>query len=81
MLSADALTLKTQRVVIFKDGYGLVIKDGTATADAQGHVFTAQVPESAVLGTVWALSDQNKILSMTAQWDKQHDIRKETSPA
>jgi hypothetical protein len=77
---ADALAMKIKHVVIFKDGYGLVMKDATATADAQGRVYTNQVPDSAVLGTVWAISDQDKILSMSAQWDKHHEVRKEAMP-
>ena len=46
----NELDLKTERVIVFKDGYCLVIKRGTATADKSGDVFTDEVPDAAVLG-------------------------------
>lgn len=48
---AGELELRAKRVVVFKNGYALVIKEGKAIADEGGEVHTTQVPETAVLGT------------------------------
>jgi len=66
---AGRLALSTERVVIFKDGYALFVKKATAVADAEGRVFTEQVPDGAVLGCFWATAE-NKVLSMRAEWDE-----------
>lgn len=63
------LQLTTQRVIVFKDGYYLVIKHGTATADKQGDVFCDDVPDAAVLGSFWATADKGRVVSMTAGWE------------
>lgn len=62
------LKLKTERVIVFKDGYCLVVKQGTGTTDADGNVFTKQVPDAAILGSFWAVSEGEKIKSMIAGW-------------
>src|SRR6266571_4420618 len=73
--AASQLQLATERVIIFKDGYGLIVKNGKATADAQGKVFTPQVPESAILGSFWAMSDAQKLLAMEAGWEEKREVR------
>jgi hypothetical protein len=75
---ADRLTLATERVVVFKDGYGLFAKSGTATADADGHVFTDAVPDAAVLGCFWAASDGRKVLGLHAGWVETKTKRERT---
>ncbi len=65
---ASSLTLKTDRVIVFKDGYCLVIKQGTATTDAHGIVFTDEVPDAAVLGSFWAVPENGTIESVVAGW-------------
>jgi len=62
------LTLTTQRAVVFKDGYALLIKKATGTADAAGRVFTLDVPDAAVLGSFWAVSPDEAILAMRAEY-------------
>src|SRR5690349_8149626 len=62
------LELKTERAIIFKDGYALIIKRGTGTADENGELFTEEVPDSAVLGSFWAVPDQGRMISMVAGW-------------
>lgn len=62
------LVLSTERVIVFKDGYCLVIKHGTAVADDNGDVFTDDVPDAAVLGTFWAVPDEGRLVSMHAGW-------------
>ncbi len=68
MLAADdhELKLETERLIVFKNGYCLVVKRGRAPLSAEGEVYTEQVPESAVLGSFWAVDSQGKLRAMTA---------------
>ena len=66
--AANQLTIATERVVIFKDGYALFIKTASGTTDADGRLFTDQVPDGAVLGCFWATTDQQKAVGMSAEW-------------
>lgn len=76
---ASRLSLATERVAIFKDGYALVVKTATATADAHGRVFTEQVPDAAVLGCFWASTDRGRIVAMRAELVKdEFEERRET---
>ena len=65
---ANELTLKTEKVIVFKDGYCLIIKRGTAVADEHGDVYTTAVPDSAVLGSFWATPKEGRLVNMTAGW-------------
>ncbi len=67
-VASGKLTLTTRKAVVFKDGYALLIKDARGTADASGRVFTLDVPDSAVLGSFWALSKKQEILAMHAEF-------------
>lgn len=62
------LKLTTNQVVVFKDGYCLVVKEAVATTDDAGRVYTDEVPDSAVLGSFWAVPEQGQIRSMVAGW-------------
>lgn len=76
------LTVVTERVVIFKDGYALFVKGAQGTADAQGRVYTESVPDAAVLGCVWAVTgkDDDKIVAMRSEWHESKETRtKETA--
>ncbi len=66
------LELKTERVVVFKDGYCMVIKKGAAKTDADGRVFTEEVPDAAVLGSFWTipLTDDVNLKSTVAGWEE-----------
>lgn len=78
--AADAaeLTLTTSRVVIFKDGYALYVRTGTATADAEGHVHTYDVPDAAVLGSFWAFAKDDRLVGMQAQFVTETSSREDT---
>lgn len=65
---AHELDLKTERVIIFKDGYCLVIKKATGTADKNGEVYTDEVPDAAVLGSFWVVPEEGRLVSMQAGW-------------
>ncbi len=62
------LTLHTDRLVVFKDGYALVVKSAMATPGPDGQVFTDEVPDAAVLGCFWAVADGRPITTMRAEW-------------
>ena len=73
------LALTTERVVVFKDGYGLFVKAAIGTADAEGRVFTGEVPDAVVLGSFWATVDDGTIRAMRAEWiDEQHERTRST---
>ena len=71
----EQLQFTTERLVVFKDGYGLVIKKGTATADADGHVYADDVPDNAILGCFWATADNGNALAMRAEWTQKSQTR------
>src|SRR4051812_30890594 len=76
---ATELDLKTERVIIFKDGYCLVIKKGTGTTDKNGEIFTDDVPDAAVLGSFWAVPEEGRLVSMQAGWKTTEETKdKET---
>lgn len=62
------LALKTERVIVFKDGYCLIVKTGEATTNAAGEVYTDEVPDAAVLGSFWATPAEGRLLQMVAGW-------------
>ena len=57
LASAQELELRTERVVVFKDGTALVAKSATGVVDEDGSVYTEDVPGSAALGCFWAAVD------------------------
>ena len=62
----DRLALSTQRVVVFKDGYYLAVKHGTAVTNKEGELSLEDVPDAAVLGSMWATSAKGKLLGIVA---------------
>lgn len=60
------LQLETERLIVFKNGYCLVVKRGRAPLSAEGSVYTEQVPEAAVLGSFWAVDAQGSLRALTA---------------
>lgn len=75
------LRFSTERLVVFKDGYALVVKRGTATADDEGRVYTRDVPDAAVLGSFWAVPAEGRLVSMIAGWDEETTTVKKDVPA
>jgi hypothetical protein len=73
------LKLTTERVVVFKDGYSLIVKRATGTADEKGQVWTDQVPDAAILGCFWATTDSGEPLAMRAEWVETR--REESTPS
>ena len=73
------LQLVTERVIVFKDGYSLVLKRGSAVTDDKGEVFTNEVPDAAVLGSFWATPVEGRLLSMVAGWTEVKEILREAA--
>ena len=65
----------TQKVIIFKDGYSLVIKKGKGKTDATGEIHTMEVPDAAVLGSFWATTPEaGALLGMRAGWREEESV-------
>lgn len=64
----SVLSLKTERAVVFKDGHALLVKSVTGKLDGSGTGFIENVPDSAVLGTFWALSADGKTVGLRAEY-------------
>jgi hypothetical protein len=64
------LELKTERVIVFKDGYCLILKRGVGTTDQRGEVYLDEVPDAAVLGSFWAMPKEGRLLSLVAGWQE-----------
>jgi len=69
-----------ERVVVFKDGFSLVVKRGTGVSDETGRIVTEDVPDAAVLGTVWALPIEGRLLSMHAGFETTETTKTERVP-
>ncbi|MBN1648105.1 MAG: hypothetical protein JW874_08740 [Spirochaetales bacterium] len=59
--------LTTERIVVFKDGYCLFAKRLSAMTDEKGRIIIDEVPDEAVLGSFWAIPENGKLVSMTAE--------------
>ncbi|WP_166823516.1 hypothetical protein [Thalassoroseus pseudoceratinae] len=75
------LKLTTERLIIFKDGYAMVIKKGTATTNDDGEVFTNEVPNAAVLGSFWAVPKQGRLINMLARETEREETTTTTQSA
>lgn len=76
----SALTLRTERAVVFKDGYGLVVKTAHGVVGPDGVVYTDEVPDSAILGCFWATAKDGSTLAMKAGWHETRRVVRETTP-
>jgi len=74
------LRIRTERAVVFKDGYALLVKEGRGTVAPDGTLFTREVPDSAVLGSFWASCAASPIRSMRAEWIEESLERAFESP-
>ena len=80
VVQKSRLKMKPDRVIVFKDGYCLVVKQAVATTDAEGNVFTDEVPDAAVLGSFWAVPENGTIKSTIAGWvDTESKTKREIS--
>jgi hypothetical protein len=70
----NQLKTTTERVIIFKDGFSMIIKSGEATTNEKGEVNFDDVPDSAILGSFWATPENGRLVSMTAGWAKTDSV-------
>ena len=68
VMATNNIEFTTQKVIVFKDGYCLVIKEGSATSNDKGEIISYSVPDSAVLGSLWATAQEANITSLNAEW-------------
>jgi hypothetical protein len=66
--ASGRLELTTTRAVVFKDGYGLIMREARGVADGDGWVHTLDVPDTAVLGSFWAVSHGGDVVAMRAEY-------------
>jgi hypothetical protein len=76
-VASPGLKFETERVVVFKDGYGLFVKHATGVVGADGRLHSDEVPPAAVLGTFWATADEHDVVSMKAEWVEQKSSSKQ----
>ena len=65
--SPPELNVKISRVVIYKDGYCMFIKDVTGRPDAGKKALIRDIPQSMVLGTFWLTPENCRIVSTVAK--------------
>jgi len=65
--SSAALDVTTSRVIIFKDGYCMFIKQATGKTDAEGKTYIDDIPEAMVLGSFWVIPKTGKLVSIVAK--------------
>jgi hypothetical protein len=58
------LDVTTVRAVVFKDGYGMLVKK--AVGKASGRAFIEGIPKTMVLGSFWAIPRKGKLTSLVA---------------
>ncbi|MGE0193345.1 MAG: hypothetical protein AB7T63_15040 [Planctomycetota bacterium] len=61
------IDLVVKRVVVFKDGHALFVREGEGVVGADGRLRTSDVPDAAVLGTFWALAEGDRAVGMEAR--------------
>ena len=79
--SRSLLEVKPERVIVFKNGYCLVVKTAKARCDENGDVYTTDVPPSAVLGTFWVTSQERHVRSVRATTHTTASIKTYTARA
>ncbi len=77
--AGNAVEWTTERVVVFKDGFVLFIKRGIGTTNEDGALVTEAVPAAAVLGTVWAVPEEGRLLGMTVGTTTATKVETETA--
>ncbi|MDA1141175.1 MAG: hypothetical protein O3B01_21630 [Planctomycetota bacterium] len=65
----DKLELSTEKVIVFKDGYALILKKAKGKTNELGEVFTEEVPDAAILGSFWAFSPDGRLIGMKSGWE------------
>jgi len=64
---APALQVKMQRVIVYKDGYCMFVKQATGKLDGSARARIEGIPDSMVLGSFWVTPEDGKLVSLVAQ--------------
>jgi len=78
--ASSELDLNTERMIVFKDGHAMFHRKGRAITDDRGQVFTDEVPEDVVLGSLWATSADG-VVSIRAERVQRIDTITESQTA
>lgn len=65
--SGEPLEVRIKRVVVFKDGYGMFIKQAVGKADGAGCAVVKGIPAAMVLGSFWVLPEEGKLIGTVAK--------------
>ena len=65
--SLPELDVKTMRVVVYKDGYCMFVKNVTGKADSAGRAIIKEIPPSMVLGTFWLTGENGQAVRTVAR--------------
>ncbi|MFX1476056.1 MAG: hypothetical protein ACFFCO_11355 [Promethearchaeota archaeon] len=61
------LSVKTTRVIVFKDGYCMFVKKAHGKLDSAARATIDTIPEGMVLGTFWAIPEKGKSATVVAK--------------
>jgi len=65
--ASSALTVKTEKVIVYKDGYCMFIKSVHGATDSAGAAVIEHVPEAMVLGSFWLIPKQGRPATVIAR--------------
>jgi len=72
----EGVSIKTERVIVFKDGHCLFIKRVAGITNAQGELCTDKVPGAAVLGTFWGIPQTGELLGISSDFVEKEETEK-----
>jgi len=64
---APALEVKTERVIVYKDGYCMFVKQAVGKLDGSAQARIEGIPDSMVLGSFWVMPQDGTLVSLVAQ--------------
>jgi hypothetical protein len=65
--ASPALSVNTEKVIVFKDGYCMFIKSVQGTTDSAGSAIIEKVPAAMVLGSFWLIPKEGQSATVTAR--------------
>ena len=80
--TGNLLNVKTVRVIVFKDGYCMFVKEATGRVAGDRMATIAGVPEVMVLGSCWVVPEEGRLVSLVAHersWKTHGQQNKEKS--
>jgi len=65
--AAQPLDVKTVRVIVFKDGYCMFVKEASGALGRDWQAVIEDIPESMILGSFWAIPKEGRLTSIIAK--------------